>query len=290
MRRYILILLSLLLLATFSSPSYAFGPGRGMPSIPPDAEVHKLQKKALSLSLINHLKLTKDQRSKIKELLTPIQKDIGAIQKAENYFINTVIKNRLKKTVAKLEKGEEASPPSEEILAQHRSIRTLKRGLFDKGKEILPQIMKLLTPEQLLLFDNFDPKDIFEFGPPRHRFELLKMPPEELIRQIRDMPNEDLEEIIDHMGKRMEKRGHGGKRGQMHMLRIQAVKDLMLEIKNMPEKEFAQKVESLKERLQDLMPPKHGRFGKGKNRRDDKNMGKHFKNIIFFTDAFYEAL
>jgi|GEM_PF-6962026 len=293
------IFITLFILMLTASTALAFGPGGGIPMTPPNAEVHRLMKKAIALTLIHHLQLNDEQKSKLKEILAPIQSDVKALKEAEDNFLNVVMKNRLAETIAKLEKGENPLPPSKETVALHASIRALKRGISEKGRSIMPQIMSVLTDKQKELFKTFNPKDVFEFKMDHHKMGLLRMPPEELVMHIRNMPDDDFNEIINRMNRRMENKSGHGKRGQQRMLRVKAVTDLMQDIRKMSDEEFNTKVESLKQTMRELMTKRRGKHDKGrgmgrhggmKSPQDNKDMKDYFKTMIFFTESFYKAL
>jgi len=296
-----------------SVPTWA-GPG----PYPPDPEMHELRTRAWSLALLHQLDLDAEQRDQAREILSPFRAELDVARKKMEAWRDNWMKPRLENVITSLEAGRLPEPPQAEAREAFRELRRNRTDLEIQAEAVVRRLENILTDSQLTALREFHPRAYIGFGPDRSGLRFFfSGEPLDTIRAIRTVPEEDFEALLDKLHQRMEaggpeKRGRHGRmmspeRREMRQERVQQMIEMMREIRDMPEEEYASRLETLEEEFASLLPSgKHGgkpgmmRGGKGGHGMGEKGpmhgRGKHrgkggrILNQILFSNAFFEAL
>ncbi len=296
------VLVSFSLLCTIMAVIAPFGisPANAMPpDFPPfmlDNDLRDLSSEAVSLAIIHHLSLTPDQRTEIKQILTPLRAEFDLMKSKDGEFQDTYIKPRLNQIISDLKAGKDPDPPLEQNMAVHEAFRSQMAALLAKAHQAFEEISALLSPEQQEQLQSFRFEEYLGLPPIMHPRRLLDMEPVELIRQIRDYSPEEIDqlaEMVSHRQQAMKSLGVRKEHRQHKEDRIQMFISLIKKINEMPQSEFDAKAQLLQEEIEALSPPHHGP-GKSRGRPGPPSppfMKKGFdtKRIIM-SEPFYEAL
>lgn len=294
---------SILLLAVVFSATPLFA---RMPGPFPGEEHWKLQEEAVSLSVIHFLGLTPEQRSQMKEILSPVREEAEKAKTQGEKWNREVMEPRLRKVVSDLKNGRKPEPPSEGTVTKFEQFQQTMRDYRIQARSTMERVLNVLTPEQREKLRSFHPQEYIGLMPSPPPGPLGR-DPLEVIDEIRTMPPEEFNALLE----RLQSRGkRGGKKAPDRAKRIQALINFMKEVRNMSEKEFAGQSEQLQERYDQLRPqypqgPEKGMKGKGPKGRKGKGpkgmegKGPHgngpkgdgfiIKHIIL-SEAFYQAL
>lgn len=306
----VFVLFVLTCMIGFAVPAWA-GPG----PYPPDPELHELRVQAWSLALLYDLGLNDEQRSEVREILSPLREELDAARGEMEAWRESSMKPHLKTVISELEAGRLPEPPSPETREAFRALKRKRIDLEIQAEAAIRRIQNILTETQKTALNEFHPRAYTGFAAGRAGLRsLFSGEPADAIRAIRSAPEEEFERVIQKLEHRLERDVPGRRDGRMNperqemrKERMQEMIEMMGEIREMPEEEYLSRLDALEAEFAAFAPQRRhgGRQGmmharKGGPGMDDggpkHGRGKRHEkkgrilNEILFSDAFFAAL
>lgn len=268
----------------------------GFPPFMDDQELRELSSEAVSLALIHDLALTPEQREEMKQILKPIRGEFDLMRKAERKFRDEHIKPRLRQIISDLKAGRDPAPCKAEEAADMEAFRSQMAGLFVRADQAYGKIRDLLGPEQQSRLEDFRFQEYMGPTHMMHAGKLLSMEPMKLIQEIHGYSQEEIDRLVREITRREEAHERFESEEEREGLRdekVQMLIDLIKRIHAMPQSEFDEKAELLKQEMKALSP---GSVGAGRDRRHGRRRPSPFgqrgfdTRRIVLSASFYESL